>query len=775
MELAEFRYVAARTLDQAAKGSRSAKAAVVAGGTDLLGVLKDRVHPEYPETLVDLKTIPGLAYVKEGKKALRIGSLTTLSAIANHPRIRESYPALAEAARTVGSPQIRNMGTIGGNICQEPRCWYYRAPENQFHCLRKGGTKCGALLGDNRYHSVFGGVRVASPACTATCPGKVDIATYLGKMREGDLGEAARIILENNPMPALTGVVCPHYCESQCNRGKFDEAVSIRCVERYLGEYVLEHAAELMKPVKAGNQTVGIVGGGPAGLAAAYYLRKAGYSVTVLDRMPEAGGMLSYCIPAYRLSRELVREQIATYQAMGIKFKLGVTLGENGMTLRGVRKKFDAVLLATGAWRQKALPIEKAELLTSGMEFLTSIAQGRPPKLGTRVLIVGGGNVAVDVAVSARKLGAKQVTMVCLEASEQMPAFAEEIAEAVREGVKILPSWGPHRILETHGKVTGMELVRCTSVFDGEGRFHPSFDPEQKQTVKADDIILAIGQAAELEYAGDTLKTQRGLIAADQESLETSIEGVFAGGDAVYGTASVIHAIASGRKAATAIDNYLSGGRKRTPQPGASIGKTLKLSEQSFQPSRRLAVIEDRTISHDEMQAEIYRCINCSCIAVNASDISPVLVALGAKIKTTRRTIPAEEFFAARPFQSTVLDCGEIVREIEIPLPEAAHQQTYQKFRIRNSIDFPILSLASVLGDGDGKLKDVRMVLGAAAPVPLRLKSVENYLCGKPANEETAAIAGNIAVQEAQPLAKNGFKLQIVRTLIKRAVLAHRT
>jgi NADPH-dependent glutamate synthase beta subunit-like oxidoreductase len=771
MALGRFQYVAARTLDEAVRVVRRDKAAVIAGGTDLLGVLKERVHKEYPETLVDLKTIPGLAYFKEGRKATRIGALTTLNSIAQNQRIHELHPALAEAARTVASPQIRNTGTIGGNICQEPRCWYYRAPNDQFHCLRKGGTQCPALLGDNRYHSVFGGVRVASPACTASCPGNVDIAAYLGKMREREFGGAAEIVLENNPMPALTGRVCPHYCESTCNRGKFDEAVSIRCVERYLGDYVLEHAADLMTPSKSVGKTVGIVGAGPAGLAAAYYLRKAGYSVTVFDRMPEAGGMLTYCIPGYRLPKDLVRKQIAAYRAIGIKFKLGVTLGKDGMTLQAMRKKFDAVLLATGTWRQKDLPIDKAELLISGMEFLLSIEQGRPLKPGNRVVVVGGGNVAVDVAVSVRKLGAKDVTMVCLEAREEMPAFAEEIAEAAREGVNILPSWGPHRILETDGKVTGLELVRCTSVFDAEGRFHPSYDPEQKMSVKCDQIILAIGQAAELEYADHTLRTDRGLIAADHASLATSIKGVFAAGDVVYGPASVIQAIASGRKAAGAIENYLAEGKKRQPSAGTSIGKGLRLNERGLQRSPRLAVTQDRTINRDEMQAEIYRCINCCCVAVNASDVSPVLVALGARIKTTRRTIPAENFFAARQFQSTVLERGEIVREIEIPLRESRNEQVYQKFRIRNSIDFPILSLASVLTRENGCLKDVRMVLGAAAPVPLRLRAVEDYLCGKPANEETAAIAGGIAVQEAQPLAKSGFRIQIVRTLVKRAVL----
>ena len=195
MTLRNFKHISASSLTEATAILSKGKASAIAGGTDLLGVLKDKIHAESPELVVDLKTIPNLSYVKTGKKGLRIGALTTLTDISKNETIRKNYALLAEAARSVASPEIRNMGTLGGNICQEPRCWYYRAPDDMFHCLRKGGTKCAALLGENRYHSIFGSVRVAVPACTQTCPGNIKIPAYMDHVRKGDLKAAARIIL----------------------------------------------------------------------------------------------------------------------------------------------------------------------------------------------------------------------------------------------------------------------------------------------------------------------------------------------------------------------------------------------------------------------------------------------------------------------------------------------------------------------------------------------------------------------------------------------------
>jgi NADPH-dependent glutamate synthase beta subunit-like oxidoreductase len=782
MALRPFEHVAVTSLEEAlaVAAVHGPQAALVAGGTDLLGILKDEVRPQYPKLLIDLKPIAGLAYLREEARGLKVGALTKLSTLAKDRVVKERYPLLAEAARAVGSPQIRNMGTLGGNLCQEPRCWYYRAPENRFHCLRKGGERCGALLGDNRFHSIFGAARVGKPACAASCPAQVDIPAYLAQIRAKDLAAAARIVLERNPMPAVTGRVCPHFCELHCNRGDFDQAVSVRAIERQVGDFVLENAARFFKPPRRETRKkVAVVGAGPAGLAAAYYLRQAGHRVTVFDREPEAGGMLRYGIPAYRLPKEVVRALTSAYESTGIEFCLGARVGRGQLSLRALRRDFDAVFLATGAWKEKELRLEREELLRPGLAFLTAIQRGRREVPGQRVLVIGGGNVAVDVAVSALRLGAREVTMACLEAREAMPAFPEDIEGAVREGVKLLPAWGPHRVLEENGKVTGMELVRCTSVFDAQGRFNPSFDPGVKKTVLADQVLLAIGQAADLAYVGRTLKIERGLLAVEAETQATSLEGVFAGGDVTTGPASVVAALAAGRRAALAIDAYLGGRKARASAPNPLYA----LHADSFQKSSRVALPEralsERTIDAEDVatldaravEIEASRCLHCGCVAVNASDLAPALIALGATIKTTKRTVDAESFFAAGPLSTTVLEPGELVTAVQIPAPDPQSRQRYLKFRIRKSIDFPIVSVASVLAMDQGTIRSARIVLGAVAPVPLRAREVEAYLIGRAPTEETAEVAASIAVRGASPLAKNGYKAQIVRALVRRAIL----
>jgi len=770
MAMKRFEHLRAGSLKQAAAAFSGARRVLaVAGGTDALGALKDKIHREGPELVVDLKTIPGLNYISEDKSGLRIGALTPLNEIAAHKAVNGNYKLLAEAARSVASPQLRNMATIAGNLCQEPRCWYYRTPDDRFHCLRKGGTHCGALLGENRYHSVFGGARVASPACTAACPANVETADYLSLVREGNLSAAAELILRNNPLPALTGLVCPHLCESKCNRGAFDEAVSIRDMERTLGKNILKHAADFMKhPEKNTKKKIAIVGSGPAGLSAAYYLRLAGHQVTVFDRLPRAGGMLAYAIPAYRLPRSLVRAQVAALEAMGIIFKLNAEIGPKGTSLRALRKDFDGVFLATGAWAQKSLRLEKEELLTSGMSFLVN---GEKQPAGRNVLVIGGGNVAVDAAVTARRAGAKSVTMVCLEARDEMPAFPAEIAEAVKEGVRILAGWGPRGVLEAGGKLRGMEFIRCSSVFDLQGRFAPSFDESQTQAVKADQVILAIGQAAELGYASG-LKTQRGLLAADEATQATNLPGVFAGGDAVSGPASVIHAIAAGRRAARALDIYLKGGHTQPEKSAhAAVVPLLALNAKCGAHSLRAAHGESG-LTPEALRKEAARCVDCSCVAVNASDLAPALAALGARIKTTKRTIAAEEFFTAGVLRSTVLDHDELVEEILVPAPPPGCAQGYHKFRIRNSIDFPIAGLAGIFSKAGGKIKDARLVLSAVAPIPFRLRAVEKFLEGKTADERTAAAAGELAAKETRPLEKNRFKVQLVKALLQKAILS---
>jgi NADPH-dependent glutamate synthase beta subunit-like oxidoreductase len=763
MTLRNFKHISASSLNEATDilSKVNGKAVAIAGGTDLLGVLKDKIHAQSPEVLVDLKSIPDLCYVKTTQKGINIGALTTLTEICENDTIKEQYGLLAQAALSVASPQLRNMGTLGGNICQEPRCWYYRAPDDIFHCLRKGGTKCGALLGDNRYHSIFGSVRVAQPACSETCPGSVEIPAYMDYVRNGDLDSAALILLANNPIPSITGRICPHLCESQCNRSEFDGAVSIRNVERVVGDYILDNAAQLLAPPeKELKQSVAIIGAGPAGLSAAYFLRKAGYKVMVYEKMPEAGGMLTYGIPADRLAKDVIKRQIKAFAAMGIEFKFNTTVGEDGITLTDLQEKFETVFLASGAWGERTLAMEKAELLTPGIDFLAAMGLGEKPAIGKKVLVIGGGNVAVDVAVTASRLGAEQVTMVCLESRDTMPAFEEEIAEALHEGVILQPSFGPDRIIEENGNLTGLEVVSCTSVFDENGQFNPSFDTSVKQTIEADQIILAIGQSTDIAYTGGQVKNNNGWIVIDEKTRATNLKGVYAGGDVTSGPASVIHAVAAGRETAYSIAGI-------RPESNMPMGQALEVHFESHGKCGRTQDIK----GIDDIRSEAQRCVNCACIAVNASDMAPALMALGAKIKTTKRILSADDFFAADIMKCTILDHDELVEEIEIPAPEATNRQGYQKFRIRNAIDFPIVSLAySFDMDGDA-IKDANIVFGAVAPIPLRAQAIEDFLKGKKLEEETAVAAGKISAQSVKPLLKNAFKVQIVKALLKKVLV----
>ena len=786
MTLKPTKYIRAGHLETAKNLLRENKgqAAVIAGGTDLLGTLKDAVHKAPPQVLIGLKSVADASYVKVEKDGLRIGALTTLSEIAKVPEIRKNYPLLARAAASVASPQIRNVATIAGNLCQEPRCWYYRNPDNHFDCLRKGGKWCDAIFAENRYHSIFGGMCVSAAPCETGCPIHNDIPAYMAKLREGKVDEAAEILLRTNPLPAIMGRVCSHYCEEACNRFDYDEPVSIRDVERYLGDYALEHSETYYCPPEIeSGKNVAVVGSGPAGLIAAYYLRKQGHAVTVYEQMPEAGGMLRYSLPAYRLPKVVVQTQVAVLRKMGIQFETGARIGSGVLTLQELQKRHQGVFLATGLWNGKRLRLEKSELLDSGLDFLIDTQTGKAKKVGERVLVIGGGSVAIDVAISARRSGAKQVMIASLESLAEMPAIPEDIAQAHEEGLTFLPSWGPQRVVEQDGKLTGMELMRCTSVFDNEGRFAPAFDPEVKTIVEADQVLVAIGQSADLAYADSALKIERGMIVTDRETCATSLEGVYAGGDVSGEVATVVKAMASARKAVFAMDAYLckalpSAAMAATGQESLIVNQAaLTMSERVEAP--RLAVPErtlrgedSKTLSFNAMQAESHRCANCGCVAVNASDLATALVALDAQVVTTQRTLLAEQLFAATVNRSTVLADDELIQEIWIPAVEVDCKQNFLKFRIRNAIDFPIVNVAYRATLREGRIHDARIVLGAVAPVPLRAREVEALLEGRTPDEVLADEAARLSVSQAEPLARNKAKVEIVKALVKKAILA---
>jgi NADPH-dependent glutamate synthase beta subunit-like oxidoreductase/CO/xanthine dehydrogenase FAD-binding subunit len=788
-----FSHVNAKTVKEAIKllKNNRGRAKLMAGGTDLLSTLKDNILPVYPETIVNIKTVSKLDYISEDAGSLKIGALARLEAIAQSPVVKKNYKLLAEAAEAVATPQVRRMGSIGGNLCQDVRCWYYRYPHSvggRILCYLKGGKGCYALTRENQYHSIFGGLRDASPPCSSACPGGVDIPSYLSQIREGDLSGAAKTLLKTNPIPSVTGRVCPHFCEQDCNRGDFDEPVSVRDIERFLGDYILDKADEIIQAPKTDSgQSVAIIGSGPAGLSAAYYLRMSGHRVTVFDKMEEAGGMLAYVIPPYRLPKDIVRRVIKAIENTGVEFKCKVDVGK-GVTLDDLKRDFDSVFIASGAWNPVSIGLEGEESTRFGMEFLTNINLGVKEVPGKKVLVIGGGNAAVDVAVSALRLGAEEATMVCLESREEMPALPWEIEQAVEQGVKLMTSWGPHRVIKSGGKVRGMELVRCTSVFDEQGRFAPCYDKAVKETVEADQIMMAVGYASDFSFIkpSSPLKVKQGLLAVDPLTQATKMPGIFAGGSATHGPATVIEAIASGRRAAAAMDVYLKGAAAKAEDKDAKAAKPflkfnsdyLKKTSRVEMPKRPVAersiAVEDTLgLGSGEIEGEANRCFNCGCVSVHPSDMGVVLAALGAQVEIAgpsgTRMVPIEEFFGSL---RNILEADEMVTEIRVPPPPDGAKQTFIKFRLRESVDFPIVSVASVITVDGGVCQDARIVLGAVAPAPVRATTAEQAIRGKTVNAALAEAASEAAVTGAAPLNMNAYKVEITKTLVKRAILS---
>jgi NADPH-dependent glutamate synthase beta subunit-like oxidoreductase len=760
------------------------KARIIAGGTDLLGQMKDDILPEYPEVLVNIKTISDLDYIREEGKTLRIGALTRLEDIAQDKLVKDKYPILSEAASRTASPHIREMGSVGGNICQSNRCWYYWVPDNRFYCLRKGGKLCYAVAGDGRYHSIFGGTRVNRTPCSTDCPAGVDIPSYLSKIRDGDLTGAARILLNYNPLPAITGRVCPHFCESNCNRAELDEPISIKGIERFIGDYILENANEIITPPEGKiEKGVAIVGSGPAGLSAAYYLRRLGYSVTVFEMMEEAGGLLTYGIPPYRLPKDVVRRQLKALEGAGIEFKLKSGVGKE--TTAKLMKSFDAVFMACGAWKERLAGVEGEELMMSGLEFLKKSNRGAGEVPGRKVAVMGGGNAAMDVARTLLRLGAEPV-IVYRRSRAEMPAVKEEVEKAEEEGIKIQFLTQPLAASKQGGKI----VLKCTKMklgpVDKSGRPEPVPVAGSEFDAEFDAVMKATGEEPDTSAIPGELLDKNGRLKV-YTSTHSLGKNVFAGGDFITGPATVVAAIAAGRKAASAIDQYLGGKRRKYNNNGAVklpekfnsayLKKLNRVDTPELPVAERVKSLDVEDISglgSSAVETEANRCFNCSCVAVNSSDMAPALIALEAKIKTTKRVIKAEELFTVAGDRTTVLDDDEIVTEIEVPAPGTGTRSTFTKFALRKSIDFPIVSCAAAIKSEKGAVKAARICLNAVYNTPYRAIRAENYLRGKPINQSNAEKAADTVATDACPLINNRYKIQAAKTLVKRAILACR-
>ncbi len=643
-------------------------------------------------------------------------------------------------------------------------------------CLRKGGNLCNAVIGDNRYHSIFGAAGLMSYPCASACPAGTAIPSYLERVRKGHLDEAARIFVDFNPMPAVTGRVCPTFCEPECKRSGHDESVAIRCVERSLGDYMLKHSdAIYAAPDIESGKKVAIVGSGPAGLAAAYYLRRSGHSVTVYEKLPEAGGMLSYSIPGYRLPKDVVRRQVKALEDMGTLFKVGVSVGSR-IKVEELQDRFDAVLVAAGAWKEESRGINGASSVLSGLQFLKGVNEGDRNIPGRKVAVIGGGNVAIDVARTLARLGAKPVVLY-RRTRKEMPAFKDEVEKAIEEGVLFRFLTLPTKAERSDGRISLTCVKMKLGARDDSGRRSPVAQEGSDFVAAYDAVIRATGEEPDHAFLPSGLKKK----ATGSLSGHLLGQNIYVAGDFMNGSSTVIEAVASGREAAYEIgrslgDPAVTGERSRSACAftAATYEPTPRLIAADSPVAERLKniALEDRPgITAPEAKTEAGRCFNCGCVAVNPSDIGTALVALDGKIVTTKRSIDAEAFFAPDATSATVLDADEMITEIRVPKTAEGTQQHYLKFTLRKPIDFAIVSVASVVGVKNEVCEDARIVLGAVAPAPMRSIGAESVLKGKKITEQVAVEAAEAAVDGVMPLGKNAYKVQITRALVKRAIV----
>ncbi len=526
--------------------------------------------------------------------------------------------------------------------------------------------------------------------CKSACPAHIAVQGYLKKAAQGKYREALELIKKKNPFPAVCGRVCNRPCEDACTRGTVDEAVAIDAVKKFIADQDLHAETRFVPPVVIGasihrdhwDEKIAIIGGGPAGLSCAFYLAQMGYFPTVFEKNELPGGLLQYGIPSYKLEKDVIAAEIDIIREMGVDIRCGVEVGKD-ITLDDLRKEgYKAFYVAIGcsAGRLPGIPGEDAEGTFTAIDYLKGANCGQMPYDG-RVVVVGGGNVAIDAARVSARSGAASVDMLCLESPDEMPASDQEVEEALEDGVKIQNGWGPKEVLTTDGHVSGIVFKRCTSVFDAEGRFSPSYDENDTITLECDRVIFAIGQAivwGDL-LEGSSVQLGRGNgPQANKLTYQTDESDIFVGGDLLTGPKFAIDAIAQGHFAAESLHRFVQGGHMvigRNRWEFEQLDKdNLTIPENYDNSSRQREPLNASVDNHgfsdptldlteEQVQIETARCLGCGSVIVDPNKC------IGCGVCTTKCAFDAISLHRDRP------ECTNMVKaedKFKYILPYAA-------------------------------------------------------------------------------------------------------
>ncbi len=565
--------------------------------------------------------------------AMRLASMCT-----NPDMIRSNYVSEVDADKCVGCGEcVENCPTnslkLGQRLCSITPVTEKKRdlPYN----MKWGADKWNIDYRTNRKVVVDGG----SSPCKAECPAHIGIQGYIKLASQGRYAEALELIKHENPFPAVCGRVCPRYCESACTRGDIDDPIAIDDIKKFIAEQDLKTENRFIPELKHqyGNK-IAVVGAGPAGLTCAYYLAIDGYKVTVFEKQKALGGMLTFGIPSFRLEKDVINAEIEILKILGVEFKTGVDIGKD-VSLDELRNEgFEAFYIAIGAQlgRNIGLEGENTKGVVTGVDFLRNVALDQSLKIKGKTIVIGGGNVAIDVARSATRVGSSLTEMYCLESRNEMPALQEEVDEALEEDITINNSWGPVRIIEKNGRVAGVEFRKCLTVFDENNRFNPKYDENETKIVEADNVIISVGQGIDWGNLAKGSKIElnpNNTVKADPLTYQTAEADIFVGGDAFSGPKFAIDAIAMGKEGAISIHRYVNKGQSLT------LGR-LDRSYKSFdrqnidlagydrlprQKSKHADIVDSKgsfsdlrgTFTEDQIKNETERCLGCGTTVVD--------------------------------------------------------------------------------------------------------------------------------------------------------------